>query len=49
MKFNLEISALFRSIFVKNQPVNFDFQKKKFCQEERSFNLCLYESFPLVL
>ena len=35
-----------RSIFVKNQPVNFDFPKRKFGQEERSFNPCWYESIP---
>ena len=42
---NLESSALSRSIFVKNQPVNFDFPKRKFGQEEHSFNPCWYESF----
>ena len=35
-----------RSTFVKNQPVNFDFPKRKFGQKERSFSPSWYESFP---
>ena len=41
---NLQHSALCRSIFVKNQPVNFDFPKRTFGQKERLFDP--YKSFP---
>ena len=36
---NLENSALSRSIFVKNQPANFDFLKKKFLSGRIFMNL----------
>ena len=41
-----KMKTLSRSICAKNQRVSFDFPKRKFGQEERSFKLCWYEFFP---